>query len=319
MKTYRIYLFRHGLTAGNFNAQYIGSTDEPLDPRGEAQLQRLSGAHPYPPVDAVFTSPLRRARQSAAILYPNHSAIALDGLKECDFGEFEGKTAAELQGDARFAKWLSGDLRARPPQGESGAEFTARVGRKSVTIDTAKMKIRGLHNAYNAMAAALATLAAGVEPESVARSIYGFDPVEHRLEPAGERDGVLWINDSKATNVDSVWYALESMTRPVVWIAGGTDKGNDYGPLKEFARAKVKCLVCMGVDNAKLVESFTGVVPEVVSTSSLDEAMRAAAARATAGDVVLLSPACASFDLFKNYEPRGELFKQWVSDNVLNK
>lgn len=127
MKTYRIYLFRHGLTAGNFNAQYIGSTDEPLDPRGAAQLQKLCGAHPYPPVDAVFTSPLRRARQSAAILYPNHSAIALDGLKECDFGEFEGKTAAELQGDARFAKWLSGDLRARPPQGESGAEFTARV------------------------------------------------------------------------------------------------------------------------------------------------------------------------------------------------
>lgn len=202
---------------------------------------------------------------------------------------------------------------------DGGGEFTARVGRKSVTIDTAKMKIRGLHNAYNAMAAALATLAAGVEPESVARSIYGFDPVEHRLEPAGERDGVLWINDSKATNVDSVWYALESMTHPVVWIAGGTDKGNDYGPLKEFARAKVKCLVCMGVDNAKLVESFTGVVPEVVSTSSLDEAMRAAAARATAGDVVLLSPACASFDLFKNYEQRGELFKQWVRDNVLNK
>lgn len=202
---------------------------------------------------------------------------------------------------------------------DGGGEFTARVGRKSVTIDTAKMKIRGLHNAYNAMAAALATLAAGVEPESVARSIYGFDPVEHRLEPAGERDGVLWINDSKATNVDSVWYALESMTRPVVWIAGGTDKGNDYGPLKEFARAKVKCLVCMGVDNAKLVESFTGVVPEVVSTSSLDEAMRAAAARAAAGDVVLLSPACASFDLFKNYEQRGELFKQWVRDNVLNK
>lgn len=202
---------------------------------------------------------------------------------------------------------------------DGGGEFTARVGRKSVTIDTAKMKIRGLHNAYNAMAAALATLAAGVEPESVARSIYGFDPVEHRLEPAGERDGVLWINDSKATNVDSVWYALESMTRPVVWIAGGTDKGNDYGPLKEFARAKVKCLVCMGVDNAKLVESFTGVVPEEVSTSSLDEAMRAAAARAAAGDVVLLSPACASFDLFKNYEQRGELFKQWVRDNVLNK
>ena len=196
-------------------------------------------------------------------------------------------------------------------------EFTARVGEKTVTIDTAKMKIKGLHNAYNAMAAALATLAAGVEAEQVERSIYEFSPVEHRLEPAGAKDGVEWINDSKATNVDSVWYALESMTRPVVWIAGGTDKGNDYNPLKGFAREKVKALICMGLDNEKLVREFTGVVPAVVSTSSLDEAMRAAREIAAEGDVVLLSPACASFDLFKNYEHRGEMFKQWVKEEVL--
>ena len=196
-------------------------------------------------------------------------------------------------------------------------EFTARVGEKTVTIDTAKMKIKGLHNAYNAMAAALATLAAGVEAEQVERSIYEFSPVEHRLEPAGAKDGVEWINDSKATNVDSVWYALESMTRPVVWIAGGTDKGNDYNPLKGFAREKVKALICMGLDNEKLVREFTGVVPAVVSTSSLDEAMRAAREIAAEGDVVLLSPACASFDLFKNYEHRGEMFKQWVKEKVL--
>ena len=196
-------------------------------------------------------------------------------------------------------------------------EFTARVGEKAVTIDTAKMKIKGLHNAYNAMAAALATLAAGVEAEQVERSIYEFSPVEHRLEPAGERDGVAWINDSKATNVDSVWYALESMTRPVVWIAGGTDKGNDYNPLKAFAREKVKALICMGVDNEKLVREFEGVVPKVISTNTLEDAMRDAQAEATEGDVVLLSPACASFDLFKNYEQRGELFKQWVKENIL--
>ncbi|MBP3290634.1 MAG: UDP-N-acetylmuramoyl-L-alanine--D-glutamate ligase, partial [Alistipes sp.] len=172
-------------------------------------------------------------------------------------------------------------------------------------------------NAYNAMAAALATMAAGVAPEHVEHSIYSFSPVEHRLEPAGECDGVEWVNDSKATNVDSVWYALQSMTRPTVWIAGGTDKGNDYEPLKPFAREKVKALVCMGVDNAKLIEAFTGVVPTVVSTSSLDEAMRAAAELAVEGDTVLLSPACASFDLFKNYEQRGELFKEWVKANIL--
>ena len=163
----------------------------------------------------------------------------------------------------------------------------------------------------------LATMAAGVEPALVERSIYEFSPVEHRLEPAGEKDGILYINDSKATNVDSVWYALESMTRPTVWIAGGTDKGNDYGPLKAFAREKVHTLVCMGLDNEKLVREFEGVIPNIVSTSSLDEAMRAARGAAREGDAVLLSPACASFDLFKNYCHRGDEFKAWVRDNIL--
>ncbi len=194
--------------------------------------------------------------------------------------------------------------------------FTATVGERSVTIDTRRMRISGLHNAYNAMAAALAALAAGVAPDRIRRSIYAFAPVEHRLEPVREVGGVLWINDSKATNVDSVWYALESMKRPTVWIAGGTDKGNDYEPLKAFAREKVHTLVCMGVDNRKLIDSFTGVVPEVISTSSLDEAMTAARDAARPGDVVLLSPACASFDLFKNYEQRGELFKRWVNERL---
>ncbi len=194
--------------------------------------------------------------------------------------------------------------------------FTATAGKASVEIDTAKMRIGGLHNACNAMAAALATLAAGIDPEQVRRSIYAFDPVEHRLEPVAERGGVLWINDSKATNVDSVWYALESMTRPTVWIAGGTDKGNDYAPLREFARAKVRTLVCMGLDNEKLVREFTGVVPEVIATDSLDAALAAARAAARPGDAVLLSPACASFDLFKNYEDRGARFKAWVAEHA---
>ena len=194
--------------------------------------------------------------------------------------------------------------------------FTATAGKASVEIDTAKMRIGGLHNACNAMAAALATLAAGVDPEQVRRSIYAFDPVEHRLEPVAERGGVLWINDSKATNVDSAWYALESMTRPTVWIAGGTDKGNDYAPLREFARAKVRTLVCMGLDNEKLVREFTGIVPEVIATDSLDAALTAARAAARPGDAVLLSPACASFDLFKNYEDRGARFKAWVAEHA---
>ena len=194
--------------------------------------------------------------------------------------------------------------------------FTATVGKRSVEIDTAKMQIKGLHNAYDAMAASLAALAAGVEPEQVRRSVESFGGVEHRLEVVKEQDKVLWINDSKATNVDSVWYALESMTRPTVWIAGGTDKGNDYAPLMDFAREKVHTLVCMGVDNQKLIDSFAGVVPTIRDTHSLDEAMTAAREAAREGDVVLLSPACASFDLFRNYEARGEEFKEWVNRNV---
>ena len=196
-----------------------------------------------------------------------------------------------------------------------GKTLRVEVRGQRLTLNTDKMQIKGLHNCYNAMAASLAALAAGISPTKIRRSIYAFSPVEHRLEPAKEANGVLWINDSKATNVDSVWYALESMTRPVVWIAGGTDKGNDYGPLIDFARRKVHTLICMGLDNQKLIDSFTGVVGRVVDTRSLDEAMTAAREAAREGDVVLLSPACASFDLFNNYEHRGCLFKEWVAEH----
>ena len=202
---------------------------------------------------------------------------------------------------------------------DTNGRFTATVGTQSLEIDTAKLQIKGLHNTYNAMAAALATMAAGVAPAKVRKAIYDFSPVEHRLEPAGEANGILYINDSKATNVDSAWYALQSMTRPTVLIVGGTDKGSSYEPLFELAREKVHTLVCMGVDNRRLIDSFTGVVPTIISTSSLDEAMRAATAAAHEGDAVLLSPACASFDLFRNYEERGRLFKEWVRENLLTK
>ena len=198
-----------------------------------------------------------------------------------------------------------------------GHTFTATVGKKSVTIDTRKMQIEGMHNIYNAMSAALATLAAGIEPKQIKRSIYEFSPVEHRLEPAGTANDIQWVNDSKATNVDSVWYALESMKRPTVWIAGGTDKGNDYTPIKEFARRKVKALICMGVDNTKLVRDFRGIVPVIRDCHTFEEAMAAARDEAKEGDTVLLSPACASFDLFRNYEERGRMFKEWVKENVL--
>ncbi len=187
-----------------------------------------------------------------------------------------------------------------------------------LTIEIERMQIKGLHNLYNAQAATLAALAAGVPAESILRSIYTFAPVEHRLESAGVIAGVTYINDSKATNVDSVWYALESMTRPTIWIAGGTDKGNDYSQIEELARSRVSTLICMGLDNAPLERAFEGVIPTIYSTSSLEEAMQRAYEVAQEGDVVLLSPACASFDLFKSYEDRGRQFKAWVKNRAEN-
>ena len=200
--------------------------------------------------------------------------------------------------------------------GEDGI-IRISLGDKEMEIDSNRLKIKGLHNMYNAMAASLAAMAAGVPTESILATLYSFEGVEHRLEPAGVVDGVEYINDSKATNVDSVWYALGSMTRPTIWIADGTDKGNDYEPLKELVYEKVKALVCMGLNNEKLVESFRGVVP-VYPTTSLDEAMKVCRSVAKEGYTVLLSPACASFDLFKNYEDRGRQFKEYVKKMANN-
>ncbi len=198
-------------------------------------------------------------------------------------------------------------------------EFVATVGKRSLKIDIARLKIKGQHNTYNAMAAVLATLAAGVDAEQVEKSLYDFNAIEHRLEPVGTKDDIEYINDSKATNVDSAWYALESMTRPTVWIAGGTDKGSTYTPLFDHAQKKVHTLISMGVDNSRLEKEFEGVIPNIISCHSFEEAMQAVVHSARKGDTVLLSPACASFDLFKNYKQRGEMFKEWVRENILNK
>ena len=161
------------------------------------------------------------------------------------------------------------------------------------------------------MAAILACMQLGLEQEAIAEGLRTFPQVEHRLETVAVKEGVTYINDSKATNVDSAWYALDSMTTPVVWIAGGTDKGNDYRVLFDLVKEKVKVLICMGVDNRKLIDNFKTIC-EVVDTDNLADALAAARCYAVEGDTVLLSPCCASFDLFKNYENRGELFKEAV-------
>ena len=189
--------------------------------------------------------------------------------------------------------------------------FTVDAG-EGWEMPVGELSLRGLHNVNNSMAAGLAGEVLQLPREVIRASLHDFVGIPHRLELVGEVEGVRYINDSKATNVDAVWYALESMKTPVVWIAGGTDKGNDYSALEGFVREKVHALVCLGVDNAKLRSAFEGLVDTFVETRSAEDAVREAHRLARAGDTVLLSPACASFDLFKNYEDRGEQFKQWV-------
>ncbi len=175
-----------------------------------------------------------------------------------------------------------------------------------------ELALGGKHNVYNSMAAAIAAKVMDIDNNVIRNGLATFQAVEHRLEKVLSIKDVLYINDSKATNVDAAWYALECQTRPVVWIVGGTDKGNDYASLIPLAKEKVKAMICMGLDNHKFHESFESVVPEIHDVTSAEAAVQLANKLAVSGDCVLLSPCCASFDLFKNYEDRGRQFKEAV-------
>ncbi|MDE6227133.1 MAG: UDP-N-acetylmuramoyl-L-alanine--D-glutamate ligase [Muribaculaceae bacterium] len=175
-----------------------------------------------------------------------------------------------------------------------------------------RLALSGLHNLYNSMAAGISASVLKIKKERIREALEDFEAVEHRLEFVDTVEGVRWVNDSKATNVNSTWYALESMNTPTVLILGGKDKGNDYSEIEELVKEKVKAIVCMGKDNAKLLKFFTGKVSVIADTHSLEEAVAECRKLASEGDTVLLSPCCASFDLFKSYEDRGEQFKKAV-------
>lgn len=180
------------------------------------------------------------------------------------------------------------------------------------TMSILDIALQGNHNTYNSMAAGISGMAVNIRNEKIRESMADFKGVEHRLERFLKVHGIEFINDSKATNINSTWYALESMTQPTVWVVGGIDKGNDYSELYDLVKAKVKAIVCLGKDNSKIMEAFKNLGIDMVETQSMEDAVRSAYYLAKNGDTVLLSPACASFDLFENYEDRGRQFKHEV-------
>jgi UDP-N-acetylmuramoylalanine--D-glutamate ligase len=187
---------------------------------------------------------------------------------------------------------------------------------RTFDISADELPIKGPHNAINAMAATLAAMAVGLTDEQIKTGLLTFQNAAHRLEPVEKINGIQFINDSKATNVDSVFYALNIYDTPIIWIAGGLDKGNDYTQIESLVRQKVKALICLGKDNSKLLSFFTPIVPIVIETQDVKEAVQHALSLGQPNDVALLSPACASFDLFKNYEDRGDQFKATVRSFV---
>ena len=180
------------------------------------------------------------------------------------------------------------------------------------TMSIQELGLKGRHNVYNSLAAGIVANVYGLRKEQIRESLADFKALEHRLEPVSKVRGIEFINDSKATNVNSSWYALESMSRPTIWIAGGIDKGNDYTVLEKLVKSKVRALICLGTDNTKLHSAFGRMVDIIVNTSNMNDAVRMAYQLGNPGDAVLLSPACASFDLFENYEDRGRKFKDAV-------
>jgi UDP-N-acetylmuramoylalanine--D-glutamate ligase len=185
---------------------------------------------------------------------------------------------------------------------------------KLISIPMNILTLIGTHNRYNSMAATAAASAIDIQDDLIRKSLSDFENIEHRLESVAKIHGTEFINDSKATNINATWYALESMEKSVVWIVGGIDKGNNYDDLKPLVMEKVKAIVCLGVDNSKIIEAFEKDIQLIFESGSMDEAVQIAFRLANEDDVVLLSPACASFDLFKNYEDRGKQFKEAVKN-----
>ncbi len=331
-KTTTTMLTRHILASAGVDAALAGNVGQSL------ALQVAQGDHDCYVVElsSFQLDNMYRFRADIAILLN----ITPDHLDRYDH-KMENYTAAKLRimqnqrPEDTFIYWADDPiLAARVPeagtpatvlpftaQGTPGCAATVADGKMTIqapgcapwSFPVESLPIKGLHNLYNAMAASLACSRAGLNPADIMKGLASFQAVEHRLEHVRTLDGITWINDSKATNVASTWYALESMTTPVVLILGGKDKGNDYSEIEHFVRQKVHAIVCLGVDNTKLHAFFDTKVPVVVDARSMAECVVQCRRLARPGDTVLLSPCCASFDLFQSYEDRGQQFKACVA------
>lgn len=212
------------------------------------------------------------------------------------------------------AKTIAFSLEQQLPEGAYLIDNTITVltNKNQFNMSVFELALQGRHNVYNSMAAGIAARVLELKNDVVRASLSDFQNIEHRLEPVATVHGIEFINDSKATNVNSTWYALESMSKPVIWIVGGVDKGNKYSQLKELVQQKVKGIICLGSDNDRIIRAFKKVVPEIQEAGSAQEAVKLAYDMARSGEAVLLSPACASFDLFQDFEDRGNQFKNAV-------
>jgi UDP-N-acetylmuramoylalanine--D-glutamate ligase len=232
----------------------------------------------------------------------------------CQDDPILSERVAKVQTPARLYPFTAGVRSSEEGAYVQDNEVIFNITEKEFTMTLEELALQGRHNLYNSMAAGITGRLLDIRKETIKQCLSDFQQIEHRLEFVASIHGVEYINDSKATNVNSTWYALESMHKPVVWIAGGLDKGNDYTSLEPLIQSKVRVIICLGKDNLKIKEAFTDLVETVVEVQSADDAVKAAYSLAHRGETVLLSPACASFDLFENYEDRGNQFKKAIKN-----
>jgi UDP-N-acetylmuramoylalanine--D-glutamate ligase len=318
-KTTTTYLTHHLMASGGLNVAMGGNVGtsfarlltQPAHAWYVLELSsfQLDGIRQYRPDIAMLitVTPDHLDRYNYEMeLYTASKFRIAENQKTTDFFVFNQDSEAIKTGMTRYP--IAGQLKPASSLDRNG-QMLRVLGHN---FDMTNCVLKGPHNDLNASCAIQTALLAGCDAVDIQRGLDSFKAVPHRLEPVATLVGVSWINDSKATNVDSVFWALKSMSQPTVLIIGGTDKGNDYSVLDELVAQKVKAIVAMGVDNSKIIKHFESKVPDLVSTHSLADALAAAQGLATNGDAVLLSPACASFDLFRNYEDRGDQFRAAV-------